>query len=173
MLVAMKHRTSLFAAVLIAVIQVQGQNISSSIKVPSGVRVLAQLKGDGVQIYTCTETDKGKKWVLKGPEAKLLDSSGKAVGTHFAGPTWALDDGGRVEGVATGKKPSRDRNAVDWLLLRAKDRTASGSLGKVTFIRRTKTHGGVASADGCKDAQNVGNTVRVPYTATYTFYVAK
>ena len=173
MLVAMKNRAPLLAAFLLAVVQMQGQNVGSSITVPKGQHVLTRLKGDGVQIYTCTETDSGKKWVLKGPEAKLLDASGKVVGSHSAGPTWELDDGGKVQGQVIGNKPRPDQKAVAWLLLKAKEGTASGSLGKVTFIQRTKTHGGVAGADGCKEAANVGSTVRIPYHAIYTFYTAK
>jgi hypothetical protein len=43
---------------------------------------------------------------------------------------------------------------------------------KVEFIRRSDTHGGTAPSTGC-DAEHLNAIVRVPYTATYTFYSAK
>lgn len=130
-------------------------------------------KGDGVQIYTCTDAPAGTKWVLKGPEAKLLDAAGQVVGTHFAGPTWKLNDGGQVQGELMANKPAPEAGSIPWLLLRAKAGTASGSLAAVGYIRRTETHGGVALGSGCQTATDVGKTTQVPYTATYTFYAEK
>jgi Protein of unknown function (DUF3455) len=63
------------------------QQVSESIDVPRDARVVLQAKGDGVQIYACTAANDGAKWVLKGPDAKLLDAAGKTIGSHFAGPT--------------------------------------------------------------------------------------
>lgn len=167
----MKYRALLLVATLLTTVSLHGKSNSVSIRVPKGVHELMHVKGDGVQIYTCTETPNGRKWVLTGPRANLLDSTGTVIGTHSAGPTWKLNDGGSVQGQVKGKKPVA--GSVDWLLLSAKDGTSSGSLAKVTFIRRTKTHGGVAGATGCQDAGDVGKTSQVPYTATYTFYTPK
>jgi len=146
------------------------QQTGASIDLPAGVRVVLQAKGDGVQIYTCTSTPGGAKWVLKAPDAKLLDASGKSIGAHFAGPTWKLNDGSQVQGELLANKPAPEAGSVAWLLLRAKAGTASGALANVAYIRRTETHGGAAPASGCKGAQDSGKTVQVPYAATYTFY---
>lgn len=149
------------------------QQASASIDVPAGARVVLQAKGDGVQIYTCTAAQDGPKWVLKAPDAKLLDEAGKTIGSHFAGPTWKLDDGSQVQGELMASQPASEAGSVAWLLLRAKAGTATGALADVAFIRRTETHGGVAEKSGCKGAGDVGNSVRVPYSATYTFYAAQ
>ena len=127
-----------------------------------------------MQIYTCTQTPDGPKWVLTGPDARLLDDSGKVIGTHFAGPTWKLNDGGQVQGIKM-TDYQQEPNSVPWLLLRAKAGTAEGSLATVAFIRRSETKGGVAPAKGCKSPKDVSHAVpaRVPYTATYTFYAEK
>lgn len=143
---------------------------STSIDLPSGVRTVLRAKGDGVQIYDCTVTAGEGKWILKAPEAKLLDASGRAIGRHFAGPTWRLDDGSQVQGELVASKPAPDAGSIAWLLVRAKSGTASGKLADVTLIRRTDTHGGVAPASGCQTSQDSGKTVRIPYTAMYTFY---
>jgi len=143
---------------------------AASIEVPAGAQAVLQATGSGVQIYTCAATRAGGKWVFKAPEAKLLDTSGKTIGSHFAGPTWKLNDGSRVEGELVASKPSPDASSVPWLLLRAKAGSATGSLASVAFIRRTDTFGGVAPSVGCELTQDYGKTSQVPYTAPYTFY---
>ncbi len=151
----------------------KAQQPAASIDLPQGARTVFQAKGDGVQIYACTESTAGKKWLLKGPEAKLLNASGNVIGTHFAGPTWKLNLGGQVQGELVGSKPSPEQGAIPWLLLRTKTGKASGSLASVAYIRRTETHGGAAPASGCQRSQDAGKTAQIPYTATYTFYTGK
>jgi len=156
-----------------AAVGVNAQQPAGSIEPPEGARVILQAKGDGVQIYTCTDMAGGTKWTLKGPDAKLLDASGQIIGTHFAGPTWKLTDGSQVQGLLLANKPAPEAGSVPWLLLQSKAGTASGSLATVAFIRRTETHGGVAPASGCQTPQDAGKTESIPYTATYTFYAGK
>ena len=136
----------------------------------AGAQVVLQAQGDGVQIYTCGSSAGAMKWTLKGPDAKLLDASGQLIGTHFAGPTWKLNDGSQVQGELIANQPSPETGSVAWLLLRAKAGSATGTLANVAFIRRTETHGGAAPATGCDNLQDSGKTVQVHYTATYTFY---
>lgn len=150
----------------------QQPTVSDSIDLPKGARLVLQAKGDGVQIYTCSETPSGGvKWSPPRPDARLLDASGHPIGTHFAGPTWKLKDGGQVQGAKKGEQPHA--GSIPWLLLDSKEGTATGSLASVAFIRRTETHGGVEPTSGCKSKQDVNKTVQVPYTATYTFYAEK
>lgn len=151
-------------------VSLTAQQVSESIDVPRDARVVLQAKGDGVQIYACTAANGGAKWVLKGPDAKLLNSAGNTIGSHFAGPTWRLEDGSEVQGELMASQPAPQANSVAWLLLRAKPGTATGALAAVAFVRRTETQGGVAPALSCVNAHDVGTTVRVPYSATYTFY---
>lgn len=132
--------------------------------------MILEAKGSGVQIYACTRTEVGFKWTLKGPDAKLLDADGKEIGTHFAGPTWKLADGSQVQGELMASQPSPEAGSVPWLLLRAK--AATGTFAGVVYIRRTETHGGVAPATGCQSPADLETTVRIPYSATYSFYSA-
>jgi hypothetical protein len=158
---------------MLAVLTVFAQQNAVSIDVPAGARRLLAVRGDGFQIYTCTRTSQGDKWVLKAPDAKLLNASGTVVGSHFAGPSWKLLDGGEVQGVLIASRPSPDAGSVAWLLLRAKPGTAAGSLASVSFIRRTNTHGGASGTAGCQADTDIGKSERVPYTASYTFYSAQ
>jgi hypothetical protein len=148
----------------------QAQQQAASIEVPAGAHVELQAKGEGVQIYGCAASGNGYKWTLQGPDAKLLDAKGRQIGRHFAGPTWQLNDGSTVQGQLVASQPAPDAGSVAWLLLRAKAGSATGKLAGIAFVRRTDTHGGVADSSDCAVAGDEGKTVRVNYTATYTFY---
>jgi hypothetical protein len=157
---------------LVAALPAQGQQAAASIDVPAGAHVVLEAKGDGVQVYTCAAADGANKWIFQGPDAKLLDAAGQPMGIHFAGPTWKLSDGSEVQGAVVASQASRP-GSVPWLLLRAKPGSGTGKLAEVAWIRRTETNGGVADPSGCTSAADAGKTVRVPYTATYTFYAEK
>jgi hypothetical protein len=148
-------------AVLIAPIALTAQQASPSIDVPPGAHLLLEAKGEGVQIYTCTDS----KWTLKAPDAKLLDAQGQVIGTHFAGPTWKLNDGSEVKGKAIANQPSPEAGSVPWLLLQAVPGSGSGKFADVTYIRRTETHSGAAPKEDCTSGES-----RQSYTATYSFY---
>ena len=77
-----------FALSLIAysILLLQGKQPSSSVEAPAGTALLFEATGEGSQVYTCTDGH----WLLKAPDAKLLDQHGQVIGTHFAGPTWKL-----------------------------------------------------------------------------------
>jgi hypothetical protein len=166
----------ILAASLIAVVSVlalPAQQPGGAIDPPAGARIVLRAKGDGVQIYMCTGSQDGLKWVLKAPDALLLDDSGKTIGSHFAGPAWKLAHGSQVQGALIASNPAPEVNSVAWLLVGAKAGTATGKLADVKFIRRTETHGGVAPESGCQSTGDAGKTARIPYTATYTFYADK
>lgn len=146
------------------------QQTTTSIEPPPDAKLAMQLKGEGVQIYSCTNQNGSMKWTLKAPDAKLMDSTGKVVGMHFAGPTWKLTDGSQVQGVLAATQPAPEQNSVPWLLLAAKPGTGAGKFSEVSFIRRTETHGGVAPKTGCEMPSQAGATTTVPYSAAYSFY---
>jgi hypothetical protein len=137
---------------------------------PAGVNVLLRLNGVGVQIYACKSGAAGPAWTFVAPQAKLMDGATE-VGTHSAGPTWTLKDGGSVKGEVIGTKPSPEADSIPWLLLKAAGTGGSGGLSEVKYIRRSDTSGGKAPATGC-DAGHLGATSEVPYRAIYTFYGA-
>lgn len=157
-------------AAFLLLLPAYAQQPAPSINPPHGARRMLEARGDGFQIYRCSSSDQAQKWTLVAPDANLLDRKGNIIGRHFAGPTWQLATGGQVEGELIASKPSPDAGSVAWLLLRAKPGTAQGALSRVAYIRRTDTHGGVADPNACRSAADIGKTVRIPYSATYTFY---
>jgi hypothetical protein len=169
----MRNLAASFITAVVSILAQSAQQTGGSIDAPVGARVVLQAKGDGVQIYVCAGSHAELKWILKAPDAKLLDASGTAIGSHFAGPTWSLTDGSQVQGAQIASKPAPDGDSVAWLLLQAKAGTATGKLADVKFIRRTETHGGVPPESGCKSSSDAGKIVRIPYSATYTFYAER
>jgi uncharacterized protein DUF3455 len=139
---------------------------------PAGQQAILTVKGDGVQIYACKEVAGAAQWVFQAPEAKLLDASGKEVGTHGAGPFWKANDGSLVKGKLVTSSKAPGAGDIAWLLLKASEHEGSGILSGVEYIRRSETHGGAAPSTGC-DAGHLDATVRIAYTATYAFYSAK
>lgn len=133
------------------------------------------VKAQGVQIYECRakrDDPTQYEWAFVGPEADLIDSKGNKVGRHYSGPTWEWNDGSRVVGSVKAHLPSEDAGAIPWLLLAAKDHAGNGMLSRVTSIQRLETSGGLAPVGGC-GAANLGERRRVPYAASYCFYVLK
>jgi hypothetical protein len=139
---------------------------------PPSQHPILTVTGKGVQIYICRQSAAESQWIFQAPEAILTDASGKPIGTHGAGPIWKSNDGSTVKGELFQKSPSPDASSIPWLLLKAVSPSGSGIMTRVEFIRRSDTHGGGAPATGC-DAQHLNTLLRVPYTATYTFYSAK
>lgn len=136
---------------------------------PQGSTMLLEAEADGVQIYACESKAGGAEWSFKAPEANLFDKQGRQIGTHFAGPTWKMDDGSAIVGEVIAKADAPAPGAVQWLVLRAKSREGSGVLSQADFIRRTDTKGGAAPKTGC-DARDVSDQARMRYSAIYQFF---
>ena len=126
----------------------------------------------GVQIYRCTPKPNGFAWTLQAPDAQLRDASGAPAGRHFAGPSWQALDGSTVQGkaVAAGSQPGA--GAIPWLVVEVTSHSGAGIFADTAYIVRSHTAGGVAPATGC-DKTRADGAVRIPYTATYTFFPGK
>jgi hypothetical protein len=145
-------------------------NVPAEIQAPPGEQVVLLAHASGSQIYTCQAGADGKvAWTLKAPEAELKDQKGKVIGSHFAGPTWKLNDGGEVTGKAAAHADSPDPSSIPWLLVKAVGHSGDGMLANVTTIQRVNTHGGKPPADGC-DASHPNAETKSSYTADYYFY---
>jgi hypothetical protein len=168
----MRIPTASFVALALLLPVLPAQQPAASIDPPAGARRILKVAGKGVQIYTCAASPTAPKpqWTLKGPDARLYDSRGKVIGTHFAGPTWKLDDGSQVQGNRLANQPVK--RSIDWLLLGAKPGSGQGGFANVAFIQRTKTRGGLPNKSACQTPSDLGKITQVAYRATYTFYAA-
>ncbi|MCJ2058695.1 DUF3455 domain-containing protein [Methylobacterium sp. J-048] len=132
---------------------------------PPGSAPIISLAARGVQIYACIAAEGAPAWGAAKPEADLAQADGRVVGRHFEGPTWEAQDGSRVVGSVIDQAPAPEPHAVAWLLLAGRT-SGSGALAGTRYVLRRDTSGGEKPAGGCTP----GQTARVPYTATYTFY---
>lgn len=146
-----------------------------SLKAPANQQFAFDYAATGVQIYTCkaNKTDATKfEWTFVAPEAELFNRSGNKVGKHYAGPSWESDDGSKVVGEVVSKQDSTDSNAIPWLLLKNKANSGNGVFAGVQSIQRVATVEGKAPTTGC-DASKLNTEIRVPYKASYNFFIAK
>jgi hypothetical protein len=157
-------------AILLFSLSANGQEVKKELEPPATEQELLRVRGEGVQIYSCKADGTQPAWMLKAPEAELIDKDGKPFGKHFAGPAWQSIDGSQITGKAAKSLPSPDAKSIPWLLVTVIDRSGEGVLSGVTFIQRLDTKGGKAPAAGC-DAAHVGQEARVPYSADYVFFV--
>ena len=164
----MRHvNIGLFFAAIIAAGFSNAQSpatIPDNLQPPAGEKPAGEAHAEGDQVYACD----GSSWVLTGPDAKLLDESGKQVGSHFAGPTWQWSDGSRVVGKPVANA-APDPNSIPWLLLTAADHQGDGFMKQISSIQRLYTKGGKSPAGGC-DESHKGQRTRAHYTAIYRFY---
>jgi hypothetical protein len=137
---------------------------------PPGSNLLLAARADGVQVYVCTQTDKGFVWVFDGPSASLFNDKGRQVGVHGKGPIWTLGDGSGVTGELVAKQDAPPAGAVPWLLIKVKTHVGTyGTLTNASYVRRIDTAGGGAPEDGC-DGPRQGDIARIRYSAVYEFY---
>ncbi len=136
---------------------------------PAGAQARYTVNGVGVQIYECMAAG---KWVLQEPEANLIDPKSKErVGTHSKGPIWTWSDGSILLGEVMQQQPST--GTIPWLLLSVQSTGKKGALTGIAYVRRSDTQGGLVPASVTCGTNDVGEVLRVPYAATYTFYMAK
>ena len=148
--------------------------LPEAVKVPAGNMVAMETVGVGEITYQC-RADKemaGKyAWVFAGPDAKLLDRSGKPVGKYYGPPaTWEAMDGSKFDGKQIAVAPGGEGN-IPFQLVKANPAMGSGAMTGVTYVQRSATKGGVAPKSEC-GAANVDAKVIVNYQADYVFYKA-
>ncbi len=147
-------------------------NLPSNLRPPADQTLYFETLATGVQIYECKAKADGSgnfEWAFRAPEAGLFDANGKALGKHYAGPTWEALDLSNVVGEVKARDPGPDNKAIPWLLLSAKSVTGKGVFSETKSILRVRTVGGVAPAEACTEAK-LKEVARVPYTATYHYY---
>lgn len=145
--------------------------VDATIAVPEGNRLAVTLDAIGSQVYICQASDSSYSWVLQAPDAILLNTRGKKVGTHYAGPSWEYRDGSVVTGARLASV-TPDPTSIPWLLIQATPQTKSGKFSNITYIQRLDTVGGLAPDPTTCTPDRVGSLTPVEYTATYYFFEA-
>lgn len=130
-----------------------------------GKITLLSVQAIGVQVYECRADDAGwLAWKFHEPLA-ILTANGETLGRHFAGPSWELNDGGKVVGKVVAQKPGATDKDIALLQLDVAGHGGDGLLSRVTAIERLDTHGGTYTGE-CPQA---GALHVEPYSAQYVF----
>jgi hypothetical protein len=139
--------------------------------VPEREELVLSAHASGFQVYDCQAGPDGHlAWLLKGPEAELLDDQGAVIGHHYAGPSWKHNDGSIVVGKMQARVDSPDPGAIPWLLVTTIHHSGTGVFSHVSTIQRLHTQGGQPpSADSCSSSHR-DLEAKSKYTADYYFY---
>ena len=140
---------------------------------PGGNTRTATYYAEGVQKYKA-QVKAGSnpivyEWIFVAPKADLFDATNKKIGTHGAGPYWALSPADSIfaQQFTPVKSVTTDANSIPWLQLMPKaGKVSTGVFANVNYIQRIATTGGKTPATAPASATD---TVDVPYTAVYRF----
>jgi hypothetical protein len=154
----------LAVAPLMALASTAFAQIPAAVAAP-GQAIVTTVHGVGAQIYECRTDAAGKRtWQFREPVATLL-LNGETVGRHYAGPTWAFDDGSAITGKTVASAPGAAQHDIPWLRLDVITHHGDGELSAVTTVQRINTKGGAISGVCHLD----GEFLSVPYAADYVF----
>ncbi|MDP1955651.1 MAG: DUF3455 domain-containing protein [Polaromonas sp.] len=148
--------------------------LPAAVQVPTGNKVALETIGVGEITYQCSaKKDMAGQfeWVFAGPDARLLDRSGKQVGKYYGPPaTWEAMDGSKLTAVQLAVAP-HTAGSIPLQLVKGNPAMGAGAMQGVTYIQRVNTQGGVAPAAPCT-AANLSVKQIVKYQADYIFYKA-
>ena len=149
-------------------------SLPAAVQVPAGQRIAMETVGAGDITYECRakkDMPSAFEWVFVGPDAKLMDRSGKVVGRYYGPPaTWESNDGSKVTATQLAVAPASAGN-IPLQLVKANPAMGMGAMQGVTYIQRVATQGGVAPAAACT-AANAGQKQVVKYQADYIIWKA-
>ena len=146
--------------------------LPAAVQVPAGHKVAMETVGVGRITYECKARPDGQlAWAFVGPEARLDNRQGQAVGRYYGPPaTWESTDGSWVSGTQIAVAPAAPGN-IPLQLVKADPANGRGAMTGVTFVQRVATRGGVAPAKPCNTASQ-GAVEVVPYQADYILWKA-
>jgi Protein of unknown function (DUF3455) len=148
--------------------------LPAAVQVPAGHKVAMETVGTGLITYECrTKANMADayEWAFVGPDAKLLDRSGKEVGKYFGPPaTWQSNDGSKITATQLAVAPAQP-GAIPLQLVKANPATGAGAMQGVAYIQRVATQGGAAPARAC-DVAALRSKETVKYQADYIFWRA-
>lgn len=144
------------------------QNIFDPLSLGADSSAAFVLTAKGVQQFQCTADANGRYWKFITPQAELTDGKGRVVARQGSEGSFFAKDGSilaaKIEKHADKATPGNLRD----LVYRTTSRGKEGMLTGITHVKRTDGKGGVPLTR-CSPSQ-LGVTLKVPFTATYTFY---
>lgn len=128
------------------------------------------LTGEGVQQFQCTADANGRFWKFITPQAQLRDRQGRVVARQGSEGSFFATDGSILAAKIEKYAEKSTAGNIRDLVYRTTSRGKQGMLTGITHVKRSEGKGGVPLTR-CSPSQ-LGATLKVPFTATYTFYRA-
>jgi hypothetical protein len=149
-------------------------SLPPTVQVPAGHKVAMETVGAGNITYECrvkANMPGQYEWFFAGPDARLMDRSGRVVGKYFGPPaTWESMDGSKLTATQVAVAPNGAGN-IPLQLVKGNPAMGAGAMQGVAYIQRVATQGGVPPMAAC-DAANLGQKQVVKYQADYIFWTA-
>ena len=150
-------------------------SLPAPIQVPPGNKVAMETVGMGDITYECRDKANAPgqtEWVFVGPDARLMDRSGKQVGRYYGPPaTWESMDGSKLTATQIAVAPSGP-TSLPYQVVKANPTMGNGAMTGVTYIQRVALQGGVAPAAMPCTPATKGQKQTVKYQADYIFWKA-
>src|SRR3982750_2972741 len=112
-------------------------SLPPTVQVPTGNKVVMETVGAGDITYECrvkANMPGQFEWVFVGPDARLMDRSGKQVGKYCGPPaTWESMDGSKLTATQVAVAPSGP-TSLPYQLVKANPAMGSGAMTGVTYI---------------------------------------
>ncbi len=134
---------------------------------PDGASYSQTYIGTGYQQFQCNVDKKGYYWRFIAPEIEIRDTSGRLFARQGADFTFRASDGSSLKAKITASKES-DARIRDVLFETTPRGNLKGALSRFHWVKRTEARGGVPQ-ETCRRG-NLGNFVRAPFSAKYSFY---
>jgi Protein of unknown function (DUF3455) len=111
--------------------------LPAAIQVPAGNAVAMETVGVGMITYECktkASTTDQFEWVFVGPDAKLMDRSGKEVGKYFGPPaTWQSTDGSKITATQLAVAPAA-AGSIPLQLVKANAAMGDGQMKGISYF---------------------------------------
>ncbi len=144
------------------------ENLMDPVAPKTGDKAAFVLTASGVQQFQCTADAKGRYWRFIAPEASLVDAKGRQLVRQGSDGSFFAEDGSMLASkIEKYSKESSPENIRD-LLYKTSSRGKQGILTGITHVKRSNGKGGMPLTR-CSPSQ-LGQSLKVPFTATYTFY---
>lgn len=134
---------------------------------PKAVAVMT-LQGSGVNLFQCATDEKGPYWRFVAPQLELKNRKNITQVSQGAEFTFIAQDGSKLRAKIIQSMPSKKTPNVYDVLFETGSYGRTGLLTGIEYVKRTNSTDGIPLT-ACSPAQ-LGQTLKVPFKATFTFY---
>ena len=134
---------------------------------PEGSSLSQTYTGTGYQQFQCAIDKQGYYWRFVAPEIEIRDTTGNLFAKQGADFTFRASDGSSLKAKISASKDGSSR-IKDVLFETTPRGNPTGVLSRFHWVKRTEARGGIPVEPSRRGT--LGNFVRAPFSAKYSFY---